>query len=100
MRRRCEKSDSADRVGGRAVEESVDRVPEELLQFANQKDSSEFAMNLGRPVPCEQGAADLWATASSADPRFLFVCLGFWILSLWFSVWGVGLCLVFCVFGF
>ena len=29
---------------------------------------------LGRPVPCEQGAADLWATASSADLRF-WVCV-------------------------
>ena len=34
----------------------------------SQADSSEFAKNLGRPVPCEQGAADLKATASAADP--------------------------------
>ena len=61
MRRRCEKRFSADRVGGRAG------VPEELLEFANRKNSSEFATGLGRPVPYEQEAADLWATASSAD---------------------------------
>ena len=30
------------------------------------------ATGLGRPVPCEQGAADLWATASSADLKFSF----------------------------
>ena len=35
--------------------------PEELL---------EFAMNLGRPVPCEQGAADCYPFGSSADPFF------------------------------
>ena len=32
------------------------------------------AMSFRSPVPCEQGAADLWATTSSADLRFV-VCV-------------------------
>ena len=62
MRRRCEKSDSAERVGGRGG------VPEELLESAKSvRIRQSLQKHLGRPVPCEQGAADLWATASSAD---------------------------------
>ena len=49
-----------------------------------------------RPVPCEQGAADLWATTSSAylrlflcvsgvsDYEFVVLCLGFSIVVLCF----------------
>ena len=33
--------------------------PKSFWSLQSQKNSSEFAMNLGRPVPCEQGAADL-----------------------------------------
>ena len=65
---------------------------------------------LGRPVPCEQGAADLGATASSADLRFRFyvlLCLCVWgyaIVGLWecefvglcVSAWWVCVC-VLCV---
>ena len=36
----------------------------------SQADSSEFAMNFGRPVPCEQGAADRGGGAPDADPPF------------------------------
>ena len=69
--------------------------PKSFWSLQSQKNSSEFAMNLGRPVPCEQGAADLWATASSADLR-IFVCLSEVLdMSLWFCVWGSGLW--FCV---
>ena len=33
--------------------------PKSFWSLQSQKNSSEFAKNLGRPVPCEQGAADL-----------------------------------------
>ena len=46
--------------------------PKSLWSLQSQKNSSEFAMSLGRPVFCEQGAADLWATASPADLRLRF----------------------------
>ena len=52
---KCEKRISGTRVGG------TPGVPEELL---------EFAKNLGRPVPCEQGAADYYPFGSSADRNF------------------------------
>ena len=81
--------------------------PKSFWSWQIDKNSSEFAMNLGRPVPCEQGAADLWATASSADLRFRFYvlwcfCVGgyalerFWDVSLW--VCGLGLGGFVCVF--
>ena len=54
MRRRCEKSDSAERVGGRGV------LPEEFLEFAKSNRAMQSFQNyLERPVPCEQGVADL-----------------------------------------
>ena len=34
----------------------------------SQKNSSEFAMNLGRPVPCEQGAADYPSAQARVPP--------------------------------
>ena len=47
-------------------------------------------MSLGRPVPCEQGAADLWATSSFADLRFCFsvlLCLCVWVYAI-VGLWG------------
>ena len=41
--------------------------PKSFWSLQIKQSHAEFAMSLGRPVPCEQGAADLWATASSAD---------------------------------
>ena len=79
MRRRCEKRISASRVGGRPG------VPEELLEFANRKNSLEFAMGLGRPVPFEQGAADI-VISPGAPPTHFFKDLTFWyafLIFLW-----------------
>ena len=42
--------------------------PKRFWSLHSQKNSSEFAMSLGRPVPCEQGAADLKVSACAADP--------------------------------
>ena len=43
-------------------------VLERLWSLQIDKNSSEFAMGLGRPVPCEQEAADCYPCGSSADP--------------------------------
>ena len=60
---------------------------EELLEFAkSSRFMQSLQIDLGRPVPCEQGAADLSVTASSADLIFRFYVL-------------VCLCLCVCVFG-
>ena len=62
----CEKRFSAATVGGRGV------LPEELLESAkSSRVMQSVQLDLGRPVPCEQGAADLWATSASADLRLL-----------------------------
>ena len=42
--------------------------PKSFGSLQSQADSSEFVKNLGRPVPCEQGAADYYLFGSSADP--------------------------------
>ena len=42
--------------------------PKSFWSLQSQKDSSEFAVSLKRPVPCEQGAADCYTFESSADP--------------------------------
>ena len=69
MRRMCENSDSAARVGGRGG------VSEELFGVCKSiRIRQSLQERLRRPVPCEQGAADLWATVSSADLRY-FVCV-------------------------
>ena len=58
-------------------------------------------MDLERSVRCEQGAADLWTTASSADLEML-VCVSrfldceFVVLCLGFGLWVFGF--VFWVF--
>ena len=64
-------------------------------------------------TPClnpQRGAADLWATASSADLRFCFyvlLCLCVWVyaivglwgcVSVWISVLWVCVCVCVCVF--
>ena len=95
MRRRCEKRISAE---GSAEEAGS---PKSFWSLQSREESSEFAKSLGRPVPCEQGAADLWATASSADLRFRFyvlLCLCVWVYAI-VGLWGcefVGVWLVFC----
>ena len=61
-RRRCEKRISAQ---GSAEHPGS---PKSFWSLQSQADSSEFAMSLGRPVPCEQGAADCYPFGSSADP--------------------------------
>ena len=84
-RRRCEKRFWAARVGG--TPEACRRA----FGVCKVKQShAEFAMSLGRPVPCEQGAADLWATASSADLRFcsyVLLCLCVWVYAI-LGLWG------------
>ena len=86
-------------VGGRGW------LPEELLEAAkSSRVMQSLRLDLGRPVPCEQGAADLWVAASSADHifRFLwFYCVRvFGFMRLWdcgvVSLWACGL--VFCRF--
>ena len=42
--------------------------PKSFWSLQSQKNSSEFAKSLRRPVPCEQGAADSYPFGSSADP--------------------------------
>ena len=55
MRRMCENRIPGARVGGRA------RVPEELLEFAKSvRNRQSLQKHLGRPIPCEQGAADIY----------------------------------------
>ena len=73
-------------VGGR------DWVPEELLEFAKSgRVIQSLQLDLGRPVPCEQEAADTYRVPPLPPTSvFLFVCLGFWIMSLWLCVWGLG----------
>ena len=67
---------SAARVGGRGG------VPGEALESAKVgRNRQSLQKHPERPVPCEQGAADLKATASAADPytlRGMVVIL--WIL--------------------
>ena len=62
MKRAIQRQGSAEEAGS----------PKSFWSLQIDKNSSEFAKRLRRPVPCEQGAADLWATASSADLRFSF----------------------------
>ena len=53
------------------------------LHFGKNRQS--LQKNLERLVPCEQGAADLWATASSADLRTRFyvsLCLCVWVYAI------------------
>ena len=60
--------------------------PERLWSLQNQQDSQSLQKHLGRPVPCEQGAADVKATASAADPYenscgwILYCPLVLWVL--------------------
>jgi len=52
------------RVGGRGG------VPGEALESAKVgRNRQSLQKHLERPVPCEQGAADLKATPHAADPR-------------------------------
>ena len=55
------------RSGGSAAEAGS---PKSIWSLQSDKNSSEFAMSLGHPVPCEQGAADRYPFGSSADPFF------------------------------
>ena len=50
--------------------------PKSFWGLQSPENYSEFAMDLERPVPCEQGAADPWATASSTDLLFLVCVFG------------------------
>ena len=52
------------RQGSAAEAES----PERLWSVQIGKNRQSLQKHLGRPVPCEQGAADSKATASVADP--------------------------------
>ena len=44
---------------------------EELLEFAKSEEFVRVMQDLGRPVPCEQGAADCYPFGTSADPTFV-----------------------------
>ena len=65
MRRRCKKGDSAATVGGTpaACQRAFGVCKVRRIRQSLQTD-------LGRPVPCEQGAADCYPFGSSADPIF------------------------------
>ena len=81
-------------VGGRGW------LPEEILESVKVKQShAEFAKGFETPFPLRAGGGGLtWATASSADLRILVcvsgvqdcahvvLCLGFWIVGVWFYV--------------
>ena len=56
MKRGFRRQGSAEEAGSSFWSLQVDKI------------SSEFAKRFRRPVPCEQGAADLKASASAADP--------------------------------
>jgi hypothetical protein len=43
-------------------------TPERLWSLQKCKNRQSLQKHLERPVPCKQGAADLKATASAADP--------------------------------
>ena len=43
-------------------------VLERLWSLQIGKNRQSLQKHMGRPVPCEQGAADLLATATAADP--------------------------------
>ena len=101
MRRMCEKSDLAARVGGRGG-----GGPKSFWSLQSQK-NSEFAKASQTPCPLRAGGGGyLWATASSADLSlcvYVLLCLCNWgcvIAGLWgcefVGVWARGL--MFCVF--
>ena len=84
-------------------------APKSFWSLQIGKNRQSLQKRLGRPVPCEQGAADLWATASSAGLRNLVcmcdcVCV-FGFMRLWdcgvVSLWVVIVllvCVCVCVF--
>ena len=92
MRRRCEKSDSAARVGGRGG------VPEELLESVNRYDLSEFAKASGTPCPLRAGGGG--STGYRLFRRPPSLGWGVWVLDCEFMALCLGLSvLVSCLFG-
>ena len=90
MRRRCENSDSAERVGGRGG------VPEELLECAISVRSVRVCNESGTPCPLRAGGGGsmdyrrFWVCVSGvSNCEFVVLCLGFWIVGLCFCVFGV-----------
>ena len=67
-------------VGGRGA------LPEELLESVkSSRVMQSVQLDLGRPVPCEQGAADIWAIACSADLRircYVLLCFCVWAYTI------------------
>ena len=89
-RRGCENKIGTGTVGERRV------LPEEFLEFAKSSRFIRVCNQFGTPCPLRAGGGgSMGYRLFRRPPICLFTCLGFWIMSLWFCVWGVGLW--FCV---
>ena len=87
--------------------------PKSFWSLQSQADSSELQSDLGRPVPCEQGAADTYGLPPLPPTSdFVFMCycicvlgvIRLWdcgVVSLWVCgcvlVWVSDLCVCVCV---
>ena len=82
MKRAIQRQGSAEEAGS----------PKSFWSLQIDKNSSEFAKALGRPVPCEQGAADNGLPHLPPTSVFLVCVFGLWVCGfvvLWFVSLGV-----------